>query len=200
MGDISRVALFGKLDGLAYKAVEGATVYCKLRGNPYVELVHWVNQILQLQNSDLHCIVRAFNVEPSKLARDITDSLDRLPRGASSISDLSAHLQDSVERAWVWATLKFGDSTVRTGYVIVAILKTPALKNVLTSISKEFDKIKAEQLADDFAKICANSPEEQMHAQDGTQLGAGAAPGEFSDAIAPAQMGKQEPLKRFTVH
>jgi type VI secretion system protein VasG len=199
MGDISRVALFGKLDGLAYKAVEGATVYCKLRGNPYVELVHWVNQILQLQNSDVHCIVRAFNVEPSKLARDITDSLDRLPRGASSISDLSAHLQDSVERAWVWATLKFGDSTVRTGYVIVAILKTPALRNVLIGISKEFDKIKVEQLADDFAKICASSPEEQMRAQDGTQLGAGAAPGEFSDAIAPAQMGKQEALKRFTV-
>jgi ATP-dependent Clp protease ATP-binding subunit ClpA len=92
MGDISRVALFGKLDELAYKAVEGATVFCKLRGNPYVELVHWINQILQLQNSDLHCIVRAYGVDPSKLARDITDSLDRLPRGASSISDLSAHI------------------------------------------------------------------------------------------------------------
>jgi len=198
MGDISRVALFGTLDGLAYKAVEGAAVYCKLRGNPYVELVHWINQILQLQNSDLHCIVRAFAVDPSRLARDITDSLDRLPRGASSISDISAHIQDSVERAWVWATLKFGDSTVRTGYVLVAILKTPALKNVLTGISKEFERLKVEQLIDDFAKICAGSPEEQMQAQDGSRLGAGA-PGEFSDAIAPAQMGKQEALKRFTV-
>jgi type VI secretion system protein VasG len=198
MGDISRVALFGKLDGLAYKAVEGAAVYCKLRGNPYVELAHWINQILQLQNSDLHCIVRAFAVDPSRLARDITDSLDRLPRGASSISDISAHIQDSVERAWVWATLKFGDSTVRTGYVLVAILKTPALKNVLTGISKEFERLKVEQLIDDFAKICAGSPEEQMQAQDGSRLGAGV-PGEFSDAIAPAQMGKQEALKRFTV-
>jgi type VI secretion system protein VasG len=199
MGDISRVALFGKLDALAYKAVEGAAVFCKLRGNPYVELVHWVNQILQEQNSDLHCIVRAFGVDPGKLARDITDSLDRLPRGASSISDLSAHIQDSVERAWVWATLKFGDSAVRTGYVIVAILKTPALKNVLIGISKEFDKLKIEQLIDDFAKICAKSPEEQMRAQDGSALGGGGAPGEFSDAVAPAQMGKQEALKRFTV-
>jgi len=76
MGDISRVALFGKLNSLAYKAVEGATVFCKLRGNPYVELVHWVNQILQLQNSDLHCIVRAFSLDPGRLARDVTDSLD----------------------------------------------------------------------------------------------------------------------------
>ncbi|WP_415923041.1 hypothetical protein, partial [Steroidobacter sp.] len=37
MGDISRVALFGKLNRLAYESVEGATVFCKLRGNPYVE-------------------------------------------------------------------------------------------------------------------------------------------------------------------
>jgi type VI secretion system protein VasG len=198
MGDISRVALFGKLDGLAYKAVEGATVVCKLRGNPYVELVHWINQILQSQNSDLHCVSRAFGLDPSKLARDITDSLDRLPRGATSISDFSAHIEDSVQRAWVWATLKFGESSVRSGHVLVAILNTPALKNVLLGISKEFDKVKIEQLTDDFAKICATSPEEGMKAQDGSQLG-GTAPGEFSEAMAPAQMGKQEALKRFTI-
>ncbi len=29
---------------LAYKAVESATIFCKMRGNPYVELVHWLNQ------------------------------------------------------------------------------------------------------------------------------------------------------------
>ena len=29
-------ALFGKLNSLAYKAIEGATIFCKMRGNPYV--------------------------------------------------------------------------------------------------------------------------------------------------------------------
>ena len=48
MSEITRVSLFGKLNSLAYKAIESATVFCKLRGNPYVELVHWLNQILQL--------------------------------------------------------------------------------------------------------------------------------------------------------
>ncbi|WP_432279361.1 hypothetical protein, partial [Pseudomonas aeruginosa] len=32
MSEISRVALFGKLNSLAYKAIEAATVFCKLRG------------------------------------------------------------------------------------------------------------------------------------------------------------------------
>ncbi len=138
MADISRVALFGKLNTLAYKAIESATVFCKLRGNPYVEIVHWVHQTLQQQNSDIHCIVRAFGVDAAKLARDLTDALDRLPRGATSISDLSAHIEDATERAWVWATLKFGDSQIRTGYVLVAMLKTPALRNALGAMSREF--------------------------------------------------------------
>ena len=199
MGDINRVALFGKLNSLAYKSIESATVFCKLRGNPYVELVHWFHQILQQQSSDLTGIIRAFNIDPSRLAQNFTEALDRLPRGATSISDLSGHIEDATERAWVWSTLKYGDSQVRTGYVLLAALKTPSLKNVLLSISREFDKIKPDQLAEDFAKIVAGSPEGALGANDGSQLASQGAPGEASGAMAPAQLGKQEALKRFTV-
>lgn len=199
MADISRVALFGKLNPLAYKAIEGATVFCKLRGNPYVEVAHWIHQILQLQNSDLHLIVCAFDLDPAKLARDLTDTLDRLPRGATSISDLSSHIEDLVERAWIWATLKFGDAQVRTGYLLVASIKTPNLRNMLIGISREFEKIKPDQLVDDLPRIVANSPEATLQANDGSDLRGQAAPGEASGAMPPAQLGKQEALKRFTV-
>ena len=53
MTEISRTALFGKLNPVAYRAIESATVFCKLRGNPYVELVHWLHQILQAQDSEI---------------------------------------------------------------------------------------------------------------------------------------------------
>jgi len=199
MSDISRVALFGKLNTLAYKAIEGATVFCKLRGNPYVELVHWLHQILQNNSSDLHAITRAFNLDAGKLARDITETLDRLPRGATSISDLSAHIEDTTERAWVWATLKFGEPRIRTGHLLVAILKTPGLRGSLGGISRELEKIKADDLIDEFAKIVASSAENDLAASDGSQLTGQAEPGEFSGAMPPAQLGKQEALKRFTV-
>jgi len=88
MLEISRTALFGKLNPLAYKAIEGATVFCKLRGNPYVELQHWLVQILNAPDSDLHRIVRQYGVDSAALVSDLTASLDRLPRGASSITDL----------------------------------------------------------------------------------------------------------------
>ena len=199
MSEISRAALFGKLNNICYRGIESATVFCKMRGNPYVELVHWLHQILQLQDSDLHQIIKQFNIDPARLVKDFTDSLDSLPRGSTSISDLSQHVEDAVERGWVFGTLMFGENQVRSGHLIVGILKTKNLHNVLLSISKEFKKIKLETLTDRFAEIVGSSPEEGLHSSDGFQVGGGAAPGEASGSIPAAQMGKQEALKQFTV-
>ncbi|MFB0553034.1 MAG: type VI secretion system ATPase TssH [Phycisphaerae bacterium] len=199
MAEISRTSLFGKLNSLCYKSIESATVFCKLRGNPYVELVHWLHQILQLQDSDLHRIIRHFDINPSRLAKDMTEELDRLPRGSTSISDLSSHLEESVERGWVYGSLLFGELQVRTGHLIVGILKTGGLKNVLLRISSEFSKIKLEQLTDNFAKIVGGSPEETLTPTDGSSLRAGAEAARGTGEMAPAAMGKQEALAKFSV-
>ncbi len=177
MSEISRTALFGKLNSLAYKAIEGATVFCKMRGNPYVELEHWFAQMLQAQDSDLHRVIQHYGLDVSVIAKDMTTALDRLPRGATAISDFSPHIENAIERAWTYATLQFGEAQVRTGYILVGMLKTQSLRNPLFGLSKQFEKVKVEDLADNFAKICDASPESQMRAQDGTGMGSGA-PGE----------------------
>ena len=69
--------------------MEGATVFCKMRGNPYVEFVHWLAQIVQLQDSDLHRIMGHYELDPARLSADMTRALDALPRGATTITDLS---------------------------------------------------------------------------------------------------------------
>ena len=56
MTEISRSALFGRLNQTALKAIETATGFCKMRGNPYVELVHWVHILLQDPQNDLGAI------------------------------------------------------------------------------------------------------------------------------------------------
>ncbi|HEY4958451.1 MAG TPA: AAA family ATPase, partial [Caldimonas sp.] len=194
MSEISRSALFGKLNPLAYKAIESATVFCKLRGNPYVELQHWFAQILQLQDSDLHRIAKHYDLDASVLAADLQQALDRLPRGASSVTDLSSFVESTVERGWVYGSLLFGDDRVRTGYLLVGLLKTASLRQVLLGISKQFERVKLDELTDNFAQLLADSPEAHQPAS-----ASGAAPGEASDAIAPAAMGKLEALKRFAI-
>src|ERR1700726_445367 len=198
MAEIKRSILFGKLNPIAYKAVESATIFCKMRGNPYVELVHWLFQVFQLADTDLHRILRHYAVNLSRLATDLTAALDKLPRGATSISDFSPHLEEAVERGWVFGSLLFGEDRGRTGHVVVALLKTPSLRNVFLTLSKEFSRIKLEALTDQFAQVTAGSPEESLGAAD--QAGAGgAAPGETSGAMSPPAMGKQEALGKFSV-
>ena len=201
MSGISREALFGKLNPIAYQSIESATVFCKMRGNPYVELVHWLAQLMQTPGTDLEAIVRHHQLETSTLARDITAALDRLPRGSTAIVDFSEHIESSIKHGWLYGTLMFGQTQVRTGFLLIGMLQTHNLYNALIGISRQFERIKVDELADNFAEICGKSSEAMLGAQDGSalQAGVGGEPGTDSGAMAPAAMGKGEALKKFCV-
>ncbi len=198
MSEISRVALFGKLNPMAYKAIESATVFCKMRGNPYVELVHWFAQLLQTQGTDLEAIVRHYQLDPSAIAREVTTALDRLPRGSTAISDFNEHIELSIQQGWLYGTLMFGQAQVRTGYLLLGMLNSKVLTNALQSMTRQFDRVKADDLAQNFQKICGATQEATLGAQDGSGLAAGTGgdPGGENGAMAPAAMGKQEALRR----
>ena len=194
MAEIKRSTLFGKLNSVGYKSIEAATIFCKMRGNAYVETVHWLHQILQQQDSDLLRIIKHFGLDSARLASDLVGALDRLPRGASAISDFSPQIMDAIEQAYLYATLLYGEYQVRTGYLVIAFLKTDSLRHAFIGLSREFGKIKGEQLSDEFQKIVSGSPEEGMRPTDGSGLSGGAAPGETSGAIPTCQC---ELLKDF---
>ena len=193
MSEISRTALFGKLGPVAYRAIESATLFCKMRGNPYVELTHWLHQLLQQSDTDLHRILKHYAVDSAPLARDLTAALDRLPRGASSVSDLAVQVEESVERAWVYASLLYNEPKVRTGHLVIGWLKTPSLRNYMNAVSSQFSRIKPDDLTDNFVKITDGSPES-------VEARAAAASAPSGDgAPAPAALGKQEALMRFSI-
>lgn len=53
--------------------------------------------------------------------------LDMLPAGASAISDFSHHIDLSVEKAWMLASVRYGDNKIRSGWLLLALLTTPEL-------------------------------------------------------------------------
>ena len=199
MSEISRNHLFGKLNAQMFRAAEAATVTCKLRGNPYVELVHWVHQIIQDQDSDFRQLLKHFNINPAALEKDITAELDRLPRGATAIVDFSEHVDHAIERAWIYSTLLYGDDVIRGGYLLVGILKTTNLRAVLHRMSAEFRKLQPDLVADTLLQTIKSSPEEQQPASDGSGMSANAQPGEASQAVAGAGSSKGSALKKYAV-
>ncbi len=190
MAEISRSALFGRLNPTALKAIETATSFCKMRGNPYVELVHWVHVMLQDAQNDVSAIRTAFKLDDTQLARDVVAALDQLPRGATAISDFSPLVSEVVEKGWLYASLQFSANRVRTGHLIYGMLKTPQLKSALLNISAEFRKINGDQLGEQFEKIVAASSE-QTTVDSGPSVGGG---GETTGPV-----GEGEALAKFSV-
>ncbi|WP_342754618.1 type VI secretion system ATPase TssH [Pantoea sp. MBD-2R] len=175
---ITRSNLFGKLDETLFKSIESATTLCKLRGNPYVELVHWLNQLWGQGENDFRLIARHFEVDAEVMESGFTQSLARLPAGASTLSDFSYHIELAIERAWIYASLECYDSRIRSGHLLIAMLTTMELRRALFAISPAFERISLEHLTHDFGYITQNSPEVSESAQDG------AVPGEASNALS----------------
>ena len=192
---ISRRALFGKLDITLFRAIESATAFAKLRGNPYVELTHWLHQLWQLNDSDLHRICRHYQVDSQTIERDLASALATLPAGATSLSDFSNHIGLAVERAWIVSSLEFGGSCVRSAWLLAALLQTPELRRVVLTIAPALQKIPADQLTESVAAIIAGSPEDAEGAHDGSGLPP-AMPGEASGAMA-GQVDNKSALAKY---
>ena len=119
MSEISRVALFGKLNPLAYKAIEGATVFCKMRGNPYVELVHWLTRSCRRRTPTCTAIVRHYELDAvgagarhDGRARPPAARRDRRSPTSPSTSRTRSSAAGSTARCM------FGEAQVRTGYLL----------------------------------------------------------------------------------
>ncbi|HEX5659841.1 MAG TPA: type VI secretion system ATPase TssH [Polyangiales bacterium] len=189
MSEIRRETLFGKLNEVAFETIESSTLFAKMRGNPQLEPVHWVQQLLEHPDSDWRRIVSTFDLDASRLAADLTSALDTLPRGASAVRDLSPQVDLWVERAWVYTSLLFRDAKIRTGHLLFAALKTPELTRRLVQLSRQFERISVDDLADRFDALLRNAPE--------TAQVTSAAAAEHDSS--PATLQKQEALRRYAV-
>ncbi|WP_227245120.1 type VI secretion system ATPase TssH [Paraburkholderia caribensis] len=180
---ISRGTLFGKLGITLYRSIESATALCKIRQNRFVELTHWLHQLLQLPDSDLHRILRHAGIDRDAVECDVAQALNALPAGASSLSDFSHHIDHAIERAWILASLEFGERRIRGAWLIAALLGTPELRRVLLAICPAFGRIPSDDLANTLAPWIDGSPESADAPYDTSDFSP-AAPGEASQAIA----------------
>ena len=195
MAKLKRIQIFAKLDQEAYKAVESAVVLCKTRGNPYIELVHWINQILMSENTDWHAAFGFFGLDMGRVSADMIKAMDALPRGASSIADFSNTIEIAVKEAWMIASLQCNEGAIRTGHILAAIKTSPQLALILHDMSQEFLKINGDLLLENFTGIVKDSVEVSVSAS----AGESAATGQAGALMGGGPMGKGEALSRYTV-
>ncbi|MGX8009516.1 type VI secretion system ATPase TssH [Mesorhizobium sp. ORM8.1] len=154
-----RKELVAKLNPTGMRAFKAAADTAKLRGNPYVELVHFVQQLVLSERSDVQMILADAGIDASRLTADMTRAIDKLPYGATSVEEFSDHIFHAIQEGWNLATLEFGVEEVRSAHILLACLKTPVLEGLVSKISAEFDKIDADGVISRFADVTEGSLE-----------------------------------------
>lgn len=191
MSKLSRADLFRKLNPLLYKSLESATTLAKIRGNPRVELGHWLNQILNQTDSDLHRVLRQFGVDAGLLLADLATSLEKLPAAASSL-DFARDVEAAIESAWMYTSVKFNAPKIRSAYLIYGMLMDDELRRALYALSREFGRIDDHDLPAVFARAIQGSPE-----NDAADAGVSDIHADEANAPSSAMMGKIVALKRY---
>jgi type VI secretion system protein VasG len=154
-----RKELVAKLNATGVRAFKAAADTAKLRGNPYVELAHFIQQLVLSERSDVQMIVADAGLDVSRLTADMTRAIDKLPYGATSVEEFSDHIFHAIQEGWNLATLEFGVEEVRSAHILLACLRTPALEGLVSKISAEFDKIDADGVISRFADVTEGSLE-----------------------------------------
>ncbi|HEY7895269.1 MAG TPA: type VI secretion system ATPase TssH, partial [Gemmatimonadaceae bacterium] len=181
--------LIGKLNPVTRNALESAAGLCLSRTHYDVEVEHYLMKLLDTPDSDLTFILKHYGIDRSRLAAELTRSLDRLKSGNARTPALSPKLVDMFTEAWTIGSVDFGANKVRSGHTILALTSDPELARMVGDASKEFTKIPSEALRKDLAAIVASSSEE---------IG-GAGPDESGEGAPRAAGGRTPNLEQYTV-
>ncbi len=183
MADISLEAVTGKLNRIGYEAFIQALRHAKGAGNRNVELAHWLFHILQADRTDIGLTADNFKLDRSKLLGDIGAAINGFRKNETEMPGVSNVVIDALDRGWHYATLFFGETQIRSGHLLVAVLKSRELRRSLTNISAEFEKINVDQLLAEYRGTWSGSDEDNLRPMDGSGLRAAGTPG--ADAAAP---------------
>lgn len=181
--------LIGKLNHETRGAVEAAAGLCLSRTHYDVEIEHFIMKLLDASDGDCAFILKHYGVDRSRLAAELTRSLDKLKSGNARTPSLSPSLTKMLSEAWMLGSVDFGASEVRTGHAMLALATNDELNRLVREVSREFQKISGEDLRKDFRSIVAESVEETVAAEAG---GLGEA--------ARAAGGKTPNLDQYTVN
>ena len=197
-------SLIGKLNDTSRSALEAAAGLCLSRTHYDIEIEHYLMKLLDVTDSDFGHITQHFGVDRSRLAAELTRSLDKLKSGNARTPALSPTLLKMLTEAWTIGSIDFNAGQIRTGFTILALLSDDELTRLMRDVSREFQKIQPDALRKDFLSIVAGSQEEEIAAE--TTASGEAAPSRLKGGKTPnldqytvnltenARLGKVDPV------
>ena len=156
--------LIGKLNDTTRGALEAAAGLCLARTHYEIEIEHLLLKLLDASNSDAAKIFHAFEVDTSRLQKELERSLDTFKTGNARTPAFSPSVAKMLSEAWSLGSLSFNASKIRSGHVILALVSSDELMRLVANKGKELAKIDAVRLNKELLSIVDGSQEDVSEA------------------------------------
>jgi type VI secretion system protein VasG len=187
-------SLIGKLNPKTRNAVEAAAGLCLSRTHYDVEIEHFMLKLMDATDSDLAAILKHYEINRSRFAAELTESLDRLKTGNARTPSLSPSLVRMLTDAWTLGSVEYDSGQIRSGYAVLALTANEELSRMFRDVSREFQKVNVEDLRTKFHDIVATSSEDAAAYTESGSTGA------IGDGAARKGDGKTPNLDQFTTN
>lgn len=193
MASVDLKALMARLDPLGRTALEAAAGFALMRTHYNVELEHWLMKLVEEERSDVALMLSRSGIDMGRLSLDLSRALDRLRAGNGRPPGLSPDVVDLVKNAWFLASIDAGQTQIRTGHLLLALLGDERLALRAGDMAPALRTLSPDTLKRDFSPLTTDSRESN------TTPAAVISGDEFGAGPGGGAQGGGDPLARFTV-
>ena len=159
MAVVSPKSLLETLNPACKRALEAAAGLCISRTHFSVEIEHWLLKLLDNAESDLHALLRPFNLDANKVRNELEAALRGLKSGNARSPGFAVDVLDLIREAWTIGSAEFRARQVRSGFILLALLSERTLSMRLSRACPELAKLSAETLVAKWPSLHDVMPE-----------------------------------------
>ena len=115
-------SLIGRLTETGRRQIEAAAGLTLSRSHYNVEIEHVLLKLVEAPGSDIAVILRKEGIDLGRVAAELNRSLDKLRTGNARAPSLSPDIVTWLREAWMVASLEGGQSRIRSGHMLAALL------------------------------------------------------------------------------
>ncbi|WP_175650005.1 type VI secretion system ATPase TssH [Pseudomonas sp. Marseille-P9899] len=163
-------SLIGWLNSDTHNALERAAQRCLQRGHHFIEIEHFLLELLEIPGGDLACLLPPLKVERDALGEQINRALELFKSGNTRTPSLSAQTVNLLKDAVLQAGVR-EEQSIRSGLLLLVLLEREEYRSLLLNSAAPLLAIPLDTLRGKFQEWTAASREQPA-------------------ANAPAQRGK----------
>jgi len=157
---LNQEALASKLNASGRSALAKAGEMAINRTHYEIDLEHLLLRLSEMSGGDVPFIYRHFKIDTAAAIDQLGIALEKARLGNSRYPIISPRLTRLFSEAWSMASVDYGESQVRSGLLLLAMLSTESLSQYLLKSCPVLKEIEVNELHADLLAICSGSSED----------------------------------------